>query len=196
MNLYAHPDIDLMPPPFAEGLDDWSRGDGTPDSPTWERAENARLARGDADFGACLEVRKVAGVERIRYMGEVPLRPGAYVEIAARVKAVRGPLAGARIAAWPGGAKGREICGLATEAPQVDLPGHEAVVTLAAVIGPEALPGVTLVWGPPVLYAHVGLDLVGAAGGVVRIESVAVREVTERFAGRGRALPGFEDLAP
>ena len=48
MNLHADAELDLMPPAFAEGLDDWSCGDGTPDSPTWEEAENARLARGDA----------------------------------------------------------------------------------------------------------------------------------------------------
>ena len=94
MNLHATSELDLMPPPFAEGLDDWSCGDGTPESATWEAAENARLARGDADFGTCLELRKIAAVERLRYMGEVPLRAGRYIEIGARVKALRGPLPG------------------------------------------------------------------------------------------------------
>ena len=45
------------------------------------------------------------------------------------------------------------------------------------------------------LYAHVGLDLVGAAGAVVRVESVAVRDVTRRFTPPGRVLPGFEAAA-
>ena len=66
-----------MPRAFAEGLDDWSCGDGTPESPTYDEADNARLVRGDADFGACLELRKIAAVQRLRYMGEVPLRPGS-----------------------------------------------------------------------------------------------------------------------
>ena len=57
MNLHAHAEVDLMPPAFVEGLDDWSRGDGTPESPTYDAAENARLAPGDADFGTCLELR-------------------------------------------------------------------------------------------------------------------------------------------
>jgi len=38
---------DLMPPPFAEGLDDWSCGDGTPDSPSYDRASFARIAVND-----------------------------------------------------------------------------------------------------------------------------------------------------
>ena len=194
MNFHAHPEPDLMPPAFVEGLDDWSRGDGTPDSPTWETADNARLTREDADFGTCLEVRKLAAVERLRYMGEVPVRPGAYIEVAARLKAVRGALPRARIAAWPGGAQGGAVPDLPTAAAAAEIGGHGRIVEIAAVIGPEARAGVDLVWDPRVLYAHVGLDLVGATGGVVRIESVAVREVTRRFTPLGRALPGFEDV--
>src|SRR4051812_22955677 len=107
MNLHAHPELDLMPPAFAEGLDDWSCGDGTPDSQTWEGAENARLARGDEDFGTCLEIRLSAAVEQLRYMGELPVRAGSFIEVSARLKALRGPIPAARAAAWPGGAMGR-----------------------------------------------------------------------------------------
>jgi hypothetical protein len=60
------------------------------------------------------------------------------------------------------------------------------------VIGPGAGPGVHIVWDARVLYAHVGLDLMGPEGGVVRIESVRVRDVTQRLAPGGRVLPGFE----
>jgi hypothetical protein len=191
MQLHVPSGIDLMPPPFAEGLDDWSRGDGTPESPTWETAENARLARGDPDFGVCLELRTVAPVERVRYMGEVPLTAGACIEIGARLKAVRGPLPRVRIAAWPGGAQGRAVSGLRTEAADVDLPGHDLALDLAAVIGTEPLAGVDLVWDYRVRYAHVGLDIVGATGAVVRVGVIAVREVTARVADGGRRLPGF-----
>jgi hypothetical protein len=66
---------DLMPPAFAEGLDDWSRGDGTPDSPTYEASGLARLAR-DAELGICLELRTADPVQRLRYMGELPVPAG------------------------------------------------------------------------------------------------------------------------
>ena len=48
--------------------------------------------------------RVAAEVESIRYMGELPVRAGNFIEVAARVKAVRGPLPRVRAAAWPGGA--------------------------------------------------------------------------------------------
>ena len=94
---------DLMPPAFAEGLDDWSRGDGTPDCPTYDGSGIARLAQ-DAEFGICLELRTEDPVQRLRYMGELPVPPGAFLEISARLKVLRGPLPEVRIAAWPGGA--------------------------------------------------------------------------------------------
>ena len=45
------------------------------------------------------------------------------------------------------------------------------------------------------LYAHVGLDVEGPAGALVRIEGVEVRDVTRRFTPMGRVLPGFEPAA-
>ena len=184
-------DTDLMPPPFVEGLDDWSKGDGTPDSPTYDRDPAARIARGDADFGTCLELRKTDAVQRLRYMGEMPVRAGTYLEIAARLKVLRGPLPLAQIAAWPGGAGARGMPELPSTGPLVRIAAHEMVVDLSAVIGPRALPGVDLVWDPRVLYAHVGLDIVGPGGAIIRIADLAVRDVTPAFAPGGRVLPGF-----
>ncbi|HRO11927.1 hypothetical protein [Amaricoccus sp.] len=195
MNRHARPELDLMPPPFAEGFDDWSRGDGTPESPTWETAPNARLVRDDADFGPCLELRTTAEVERIRYMGEMPLLAGGFIEVAVRVRAVRGPLPEVRIAAWPGGAGGRRVEGLPEAGPLLPVPAHGGVCAVRAVVGRDAHPGVDLVWDERVLYAHVGLDIEGPAGAVVRVESVAVRDVTRRFSPLGRLLPGFEPAA-
>ena len=82
--------------------------------------------------------------------------------------------------------------GLPDAGPLTELTGHGRVVALAAVIGREARAGVHLVWDARALYAHVGLDLVGPLGGVVRIEGVAVRDVTRRFTPLGRVLPGFD----
>lgn len=173
--------VDLAPPDFAEGLDDWSMGDGTPESPTYETAPHVRIAHGDGDFGTCLEMRKVEPVQRLRYMAELPVATGAFLEIRARLKALRGPLPGARIAAWPGGLHGRPVADLQAEAPVVLLARHETIAALCAVIGPAPLAGVDLVWDGRVLYTHVGLDLVGPTGGVVRIERIAVRDVSARY---------------
>jgi hypothetical protein len=111
--------------------------------------------------------------------------------VSTRLKVLRGPLPEARIAAWPGGAHGRRIEGVPVVAAAHAIAAAGMVVRLRAVIGPSPLPGVDLVWGPRVLYAHVGLDLLGARGAVVRIESLEVRDVTERLTPLGRLLPGF-----
>lgn len=172
---------DLMPPPFAEGFDDWSSGDGTPESPTYASTERAHLIR-DRDFGCCLELRLTAPVQRLRYMGEVPIMPGRFVEVSARVKVLRGPLPELRIAARPGGMGGQAIPGLPSAASLRPMFAQETAHAISAVIGLEDRPGVHLVWDERVLYAHVGFDLLGAVGAVVRVENIAVRDVTPRFA--------------
>jgi hypothetical protein len=191
MNPNGLPDLDLMPPAFGEGLHDWSRGDGTPDSPSYGDAPNARLAVGDPDFGECLELRKIAAVQKLRYMGEMPFRRGCFIEVSARLKALRGPLGLANVAAWPGGRGGLGVPGLPTGGRLVELEVHDRAYIVSAVIGPEALPGVDMVWDERVLYAHVGLDLLGPANAVVRIENLAVRDVTARVTARPRTMPGF-----
>ena len=101
-----------------------------------------------------------------------------------------------RVAAWPGGAQGRRVDGLPMAGPLLAVPAHGGVCEIRAVIGRDAWPGVDLVWDARVLYAHVGLDVEGPAGAVVRIESVEVRDVTRRFTPAGRVLPGFAPAAP
>lgn len=175
--------VDLTPPDFAEGLDDWSSGDGTPDSPTYEDAPHVRIAVGDPDFGTCLEMRKIEGVQRLRYMAELPVRHGRFLEVRTRVKAVRGAPPGARIAAWAGGLNALPVEDLPMEAPVTLIQPLGAVHAIRAVIGPRQAPGVDLVWDERVLYTHIGLDLVGPTGGVMRIERFAVEDVTARYAG-------------
>lgn len=187
----APTDVDLSPPPFAEGLDDWSRGDGTPESPTYEDAPGARIVRCDPDFGTCLELRKATPLQRLRYMGEVPIRRGACVEVTARVKALRAPLIRVQIAAWPGGIHGRGVIDLPTTGPMGEITALDEVTTLSAVIGPEVVPGIDLVWDARAVYAHVGLDLLGPSGGVIRIADLRLRDVTRQILGRERQLPGF-----
>lgn len=191
MNVHAATAFDLMPPPFSEGLDDWSRGDGTPDSPGYAGSGDARIACGDPDFGTCLELRKTEPVQRLRYRGEVPVRAGRFLEIAVRLKGMRGPLPMAQIAAVPGGAHGRLIDGLPWDGPASAFRRDGAILSLRAVIGPEPFAGVDLVWDRRALYAHVGVDFVGPNGGVLRVEDVAVRDVTAAFSPSGPILPGF-----
>ena len=192
MNSGIRYEIDLMPPEFDEGLGLWSNGDGTPDTPTYDMAPNARLAKNDPDFGNCLELRKVNSVQRLRYAGEIPIMRGSFIEVTARTKALRGPLPLAHIAAWAGGRHGRAVPGMACMGPVVTLGAHDEVCQLRAVIGPEPFDGVDMVWSTDVLYAHIGLDLIGPDQGVVRVDAVSVRDVSDRFPSVGVVMPGFE----
>jgi hypothetical protein len=190
---HAAPPPDLSPPPFGEGLDDWSRGLGTPEGPTYEDGALARIARGDPDFGDCLELRKTEAVQRLRYMGEVPVARGGFLAVRARLKLLRGPAPAVRIGAFAGGLGGRAVPGQPTGGPLLPLPPHGQPLDLAVVIGQRAAPGVDLVWDAAVLYAHVGIDLVGPSGGVLRIDDLHAADASGAF-GAPPDLPGFETV--
>ncbi|MFT3972759.1 MAG: hypothetical protein QM699_04735 [Amaricoccus sp.] len=186
------PGLDLMPAGFAEGLDDWSFGDGTPASGSYVDAANAGLADDD-DFGLCLELRTAHPMQRLRYMGEVPVRAGHFIEISSRLKVVAGPLPLVRVSTYPGGRPGQRL-DLPDTGPVVGLAAHGTVFEVSAIIGPDARPGVHLPWDPRARYAHVGIDLLSETGTTVRIDRISVRDVTRRFLPLGPVLPGFQDL--
>jgi len=192
--LQLPPSTDLSPPAFTEGLEDWSRGLGTPDEPTYEGSASARIARADAAFGDCLELIKSEPVQRLRYRGEVPIRHGRFFAVTARLRLVRGPAPVARIGTLAGGLGGMALSGRATGGALCPLPDPPGVLALRATIGPHAAIGVDIVWDAAVLYAHVGVDLVGPTGSVVRIESIRVADVSNRF-GAAPVHPGFETLS-
>ena len=193
MPLITAKTLDLMPPLFSEGLEDWSRGHGTPDTPTYAAGRDAALVSDDADFGTCLELRKSGSIQRLRYMGEVPMLRGAFLQVSARLKVVSPPAPRVRISAWPGGAFGLGIDGLPMTGPDIALPIQNLVYEVSAVIARSSMPGVDIVWDSRVVYAHVGLDLTGAQHGSVRIESIRVRDVSDMFQAAVIPMPGFAE---
>jgi hypothetical protein len=76
MNKVITDGLVLMPPSFANGLDVWSSGDGTPGSDTYAGSGNGVCVPADQDFGAALELLKTSAMQRVRYMGETPILPG------------------------------------------------------------------------------------------------------------------------
>ncbi|AJE48288.1 glycosyl hydrolase family 28-related protein [Celeribacter indicus] len=171
----------LMPPAFAEGLGRWSSEDGTPGSARYEGAPNAALVAADADFGGCLELVKTGPVTKLRYMGETPLRPGMYLKITARVKAVAGNLPTLRIAGWAGSAALSHVPGLTETGPEVALTAYGEVVEVSAIVGSGVRGGVAMPWGMQAVYGHFGLDLTGPTGGTVRIDDLAIEDVSHYF---------------
>ena len=181
MNKAITEGLQLMPPAFAAGLGQWSSGDGTPGSDTYDGAANAVFVPADADFSGCLEMQKTEATQRLRFMGQTPLRPGCYLQIKARVKAISGNLPSVRIAARAGASGGAHVTGLTEVGPSVALTSYGEVIEVTAIVGAGQRNGVDMVWGTAPVFAHVGLDLTGPTGGVVRIDDLEVVDITSAF---------------
>ncbi len=181
MNKAVTDGIDFMPPPFADGLEDWSAGDGTPGSTTYATDPTGNLVTGDPDFGTCLELQKIVSTQALRYMGEVPVLPGCYLEVTARVKAISGPLPQVRIAGYAGGTGGQAITPLTDNAPAVQLTEYGRVETVSAIIALGDRPGVNMVFASGTVYGHLGIDISGDIGSLVRVESIKVQDRTVYF---------------
>jgi hypothetical protein len=171
----------LMPPAFSAGLNLWSRGDGTPGSGSYLGQPNAAFVPADQDFGGCLELQKTDTVQKVRSFAQTPMQPGLYLRVTVKIKAVSGNLPSVRIAAWAGNIGQTNVATAPQTGPSVALTSYGQVVTISAIIGAGNRPGVNLVWGTAPVYAHIGLDLTGASGGVVRIDDIVVEDITEAF---------------
>jgi hypothetical protein len=181
MNKAITDGVTFMPTPFEQGLDVWSSEYGTPGSDTYDGATNAAFVPADQDFSGCLELQKTDSVQRLRYMGDTPFFPGCYLRITARVKAVSGNLPSVRIAGWPGDSSGTLVPNLNWHGPTVDLTTYGQVVEVTAIVGSGNRTGVDVVWPDPVAIGHMGLDLTGSNGGIVRIDDIQIEDVTEVF---------------
>jgi hypothetical protein len=190
MNVVITDGLTLMPPPFAGGLSVWSSEDGTPGSASYQGAANAALVPADQDFAGCLEMAKTQSTQKLRWKGQTPILPGVYLRVTARVKAMSGNLPTVRIAAWAANASGAHVSGLVETGPSVTLTEYGTVVEISAILGLGARTGVDMVW-KGAAYGHVGLDLTGPNGGIVRIDDLVVEDVTSVFL---RSMLGFVDV--
>lgn len=180
MNIAVTEGVALMPPAFDAGLGVWSSEDGTTGSATYLGAPNAALVPADQDFGSCLELVKTQATQKLRWMGNTPILPGVYLRISARVKAVSGNLPAVRIAGYAMSASGH-VAGLVEVGASSALAAYGEVVTVEAIVGSGRRGGVGMVWGMVPVTGHFGLDLTGATGGTVRIESIVIEDVTADF---------------
>jgi len=170
----------LMPPTFAAGLNLWSREDGRPGEGSYAGQGNAAYVPNDQDFGGCMELQKVDTVQKLRCFQQIPFQPGMYLLVTVRIKALAGALPGVRIAAWAGRSNGTNA-GVPQTGAVTTLTSYGTVRTITAIIGSGDRQGVDLAWGTQPTYAHIGLDLTGGNGGVVRIEDITIEDVTGVF---------------
>jgi len=126
-------------------------------------------------------VLKDTATSYVRYMGETLVLSGCYLQVRATVKAVAGPLPAVRISGWAGKAGGSAATGLTTVGPSTQLTTYGDVVEITAIIAIADKTGVDMVWDGA-SYGHLGIDLTGASGGLVRIDDIVVENVTSYFA--------------
>ncbi|MCR8547851.1 right-handed parallel beta-helix repeat-containing protein [Salipiger sp. P9] len=181
MNKAVTDGVVFMPTPFSEGLDVWSRGDGTPGSDTYDGLATAAYVPADADFAGCLEIQKTEGTQKLRYMGDTPILPGCYLQVTARIKAVSGVMPAVRIAGWAGRPNGTQVTGLDTTGDSVQLTSYGEAVEVTAIVGGGARNGVDMVWGTEPSFGHFGIDLTGSNGGVVRVDDIEIVDITSVF---------------
>lgn len=181
MSIAITNNILLMPPAFSAGLDIWTRSNGTESDTSWAGAHNAGIVPDDRHFGTCLEILKERSVTRIRYRGDTPIIPGVYLRVSARIKLVAGPPCSARIAGWPRDASRKHVGGLAETGPSLAIDKYNEVVEISAIVGVGARQGVDMAWGRRPAFGHFGIDLLGANGSALRIESIRIEDVTSAF---------------
>lgn len=180
MNKVITDGLVLMPPPFADGLDVWSSGDGTPGSDTYAGSGGGAFVPADQDFAGSLELLKSQSVTKLRYMGETAILPGCYLRVTARVKVLSGALPSVRIAGWAGTQGGGNLSGVVQTGPSVAITGYGSVFEVSAIVGTGARTGVDMVWNGA-SYGHFGIDLTGPNGAVVRVDDIGIEDVTGVF---------------
>ncbi|MDB4111791.1 glycoside hydrolase family 55 protein [Yoonia sp.] len=190
MNKAITDGIVFDPLPFSAGLALWSSGDGTPGSPSYAISGSGVFVAADQDFSGCLEILKTDPTTKLRFMGETPILAGCYLQVTARVKAVAGPLPAVAIAGWAGAAGGIPAFGLPQSGPAVQLATYGTVVEIKAIIATADRAGVDLPWSGA-QYGHIGLDLTGPSGGLVRIDDIKIEDVSSVFT---RDLVGLVDV--
>lgn len=182
MNMAVTQGLDLMPPPFAAGLNRWSQTTGRPGTPRYDSAGFAAFVPSDPDFDGCLEVQKISATTRLRWTSELPVMPGCYLRVRARVKGIAGVLPDVAVGAWVGNQGGSELGGLPNSGPATSLTSYGEIVEISAIIGTGARAGVDMVWSTDARRAHFGLDLTGPTGGVIRIDDIIIEDVTNAYA--------------
>ena len=168
----------LMPPPFAAGLNLWSREDGTPGQGSYAAQANAAFVPADQDFGGALELQKTQNTQKLRCFQQIPMQPGLYLLVKVRVKCLSGAFPAVRIAGWAGRSNGSNVPSVVQAGPSVQLTQYGQVVELRAIIGAGGRGGVAMAWGVSAVYGHIGLDLTGPNGSVVRIDDIEIEDIT------------------
>ncbi len=181
MNKAITDGVVFQPTPFEDGLNVWSSQDGTPGSNTYDSSSTAAFVPADQDFGGCLELQKTSSTTKLRFMGQTPMEPGCYLLVKAKVKLISGAFPSVRIAGWAGKANNAPVTGVTVVGPSKTLTSYGQVVEVRAIVGSGNRGGVDMAWGKDAAYGHLGLDLTGPNGGIVRIDDITIEDISTLY---------------
>jgi len=191
MNKAITEGLQFTPAPFSAGLQNWSSGAGTAGAPSYENVVNAAFVPADPDFGGCLELLKTSSQQLLRSFATTPILPGCYLRVSARVKAMAGAMPSLRVSILPLDAQGAPLPDAPNTGPVMALQSYGQEVTVSAILGTGARTGVDMALGLGAAAAHIGLQLEGPNGGVVRIDDIEVEDITAVFL---RDMLGWVDV--
>ncbi|MEM8980432.1 MAG: glycosyl hydrolase family 28-related protein [Pseudomonadota bacterium] len=182
MNKAVTDGIDFTLPAFELGLENWSSQDGTPGQDDYANEANAAFVPADGDFSGALElIKDQAGTQRLRAFKQTPLQPGCYLKVTARLKVLSGAFPQVRIAGFAATSAGAAVPDVVVSGAALTPDTYGEIYEVSALVGQGNRSGVDMVWGPDAAYGHFGLDLIGATGGVVRIDDLEVEDITTYF---------------
>ena len=182
MNKAITDGVQLMPPAFAR----WfgclvKRATERPAPTPTSTHPMRRLCPRIRIFGGCLEVQKTSNTTRVRYMGETPLLPGCYLQVKVRIKALSGSLPTVRIAGFAGKGGGGAVAGVTTTGPTTTLTSLWRCGRSVCDHRGRQPNGCRSGLGGETVYGHLGLDLTGPNGGIVRIDDIEITDITSVF---------------
>ena len=90
-------------------------------------------------------------------------------------------MASARIAGWAGDGQRNHVDGLVEVGPTTAMRNYGEIIEVSAIVGIGSRKGVDMAWGTKPVFGHFGLDLVGSNGGVFRVESLRIDDITAAF---------------
>ncbi|KIT17671.1 glycosyl hydrolase family 28-related protein [Jannaschia aquimarina] len=181
MNKAITEGLQLTPDPFIDGLQNWSSQNGRHGDDSYINRSDAVVVPADQDFGGCVEISKTMSVQPLRWFTRIPVTPGCYLRVRARVKMVSGNLPDVTVSCVPINSGGGVVSGLPQDAPAISLRSYGDVVVVEGILGTGARGGVDLAWDDRVRHVHVGLSLTGPTGGIIRIDDLEVEDITGAF---------------
>ncbi len=182
MNKAITEGIAFAPPPFSDGLDNWSKGDGSAGAPTYANDTSSAFVPSDPDFGGALELTARSAKQILRARHETPIFAGCYLQMTVRLRLVGGQYPSVRITALALDGADQLLTPIAEfTAPAQQIDGYGKVIEVTAIIGTGKKQGVDIVLPTGAKSARLGIEISGRPGARLVVDDFSVQDVSNFF---------------